>query len=78
MLDKFKKLISTGADVLLADRTIPIAEGVINAALAKFAADIPELSSLSLDIQEGSFELVAEVRKVVTVKSRTRLAITSC
>jgi hypothetical protein len=78
MLNKFKNLLSTGAEVLLADRAIPIAGGIINTALSKFAEDIPELASLSLDIQEGSFELAAEVRKVVTIKSRTRLAITSC
>jgi hypothetical protein len=78
MFNKFKNLLSAGAEALLADRTIPIAEGVINAALSKFAEDIPELSSLSLDIQEGSFDVVAEMRKVVTVKSRTRFEITSC
>jgi hypothetical protein len=78
MLNKFKKILSTGAEVLLADRIIPIAEGVINTALSTFVEDVPELSSLSLEIQDGSFEVVAKMRKVVAVKSRTRFEITSC
>jgi hypothetical protein len=78
MFNQFKNLLRVGAEALLADRTLPIAEELINAYLSKFAEDVPELSSLSMDIQEGSFELVAEVRKIVSVKSRTRFEITSC
>jgi hypothetical protein len=74
LIEKKESLI----DSLLKDRTLPVSEGIINPALAKFAEDVPELASLSLDIQEGSFELAAEVRKVVTIKSRTRFEITSC
>ena len=75
LIEKKENLIDW---LLFKDRTIPIAEGVINAALSKFSEDVPELSSLSLDIQEGNFELVAEGKKILTLKSRTRFEITSC
>jgi hypothetical protein len=78
MFGKFKDLINTGKEALLADRTIPVSEDLINAALSKFTEGIPEISSISLDIQDGSFELVAEGKKIFTLKSRTRFEITSC
>ncbi|MDP2805379.1 MAG: hypothetical protein Q8O24_05500, partial [Gallionellaceae bacterium] len=53
-------------------------EDTINSGLATFAADIPEFTSLTLDIQDGSFELVAEGKKVMSFKSRTRFEIASC
>lgn len=78
MFSKLSNLFSTGVESLLADRTIPIPEGAINFSLSNFVEGIPKLSSLSLDIQDGSFELLAEGRKLVIIKSRTRFEITSC
>jgi len=78
MLSTLKKLLNSGVEIMLADHTIPISEEVINAALAIFAEGIPEITSLGLDIQDGSFELLAEGKKVLTLKLCTRFEITSC
>jgi hypothetical protein len=81
----FGKLISAGKEafdagkaVLLADRHLPISETVINLALSNFANDIPELTSLSLNVKEGYFDLLVEGKKVLTFKSSTRFEISSC
>jgi len=78
MFSKLSNLFSTGMEALLSDRTIPISEEVINSALSTFMADIPEISALSVDIQDGYFDLLAEGKKILTLKSRTRFEITSC
>jgi hypothetical protein len=73
-----KEAFNTAQTALLADRVIPISEAVINSALSNFTKDIPEISSLSLNVQEGFFDLLAEGKKVVTFKSSTRFEIASC
>lgn len=78
MFSKLSNLFNTGVEVLLADRIIPISEEVINSALSTFMANIPEISALSVDIQDGYFDLLAEGKKILTLKSRTRFEITSC
>ena len=78
MFNKLSNLFKTGAEALLADRKIPISENVVNSALASFAEGIPELSILSLDIQDGYFDLLAEGKKILTLKSRTRFETVSC
>ncbi|GEM_PF-5031200 len=73
-----KEAFNTAQTALLADRAIPISEALINSALSNFTKDIPEISSLSLNVQEGYFDLLADGKKVVTFKSNTRFEITSC
>jgi hypothetical protein len=81
----FSKLFTAGKEafnaaqtVLLADQHIPISEAVINMALSNFAKDIPEITSLSLNVQEGYFDLLADGKKVLAFKSSTRFEIASC
>lgn len=78
VFSKLSKLVNTGVPALPADRNIPVAEEIINVALSNFAQDIPEISALALDIQEGSFEMLVEGKKFLTLKSRTRFEISSC
>jgi hypothetical protein len=78
MLSKLITQFQSGVELLLADRTIPISEDVINSALSKLTEGVPALTSLTIDIQDGFFELLAEGRKVLAIKSRTRFEITSC
>jgi hypothetical protein len=41
-------------------------------------ASIPELTALSVEINEGNFDLLAKGKKVLAFESRTRFEITSC
>ena len=78
MFNKIWSKFGSIIDELVADRSIPVAESVINSTLSNFAQDTPEISSLALDIQDGSFELLVEGKKFLTLKSRTRFEIASC
>lgn len=78
MFGKLSSMFSSGVEALLADRSIPVSQDVINAALSTFAADIPEITSLSVDIQDGNFDLLVEGKRFLTLKSRTRFEIASC
>lgn len=78
MFSKLSNLFSTGVEALLSDRTIPISEEVINSALSTIMENIPEISALSVEIQDGYFDVLAEGKKILTLKSRTRFEITSC
>lgn len=70
--------IFNAAKGLLADRTIPIPQAAINTALLGMVESIPELTALSVEIHDGSFDLIAEGKKMLTFKSRTKFEITSC
>lgn len=78
MFSKIKAMASAGMESLLADRSIPVSEDFINDALKSLIQDIPELTSVALDIQDGSFELVAEGKKVIPFNLRTRFEISAC
>jgi hypothetical protein len=78
MFSRLSEMFNKVVDVLLADHVIPISQSTINTALSVMATTIPELTLLSMEIHDGSFDLLAEGKKVIAFKTRISFEVTSC